>query len=65
MKTDIKKCGPDPEAGVPMYANSYKGDPKSYPKVVGPMAQDIEKRFPDSKREIDSKKVIRNLGFPG
>jgi hypothetical protein len=41
-KTDIKKLGLD-RTGIPMYAYRYKGDPKSYPKVVGPMAQDIEK----------------------
>lgn len=64
-KTDITKLGPDPDTGVPMYAYRYKSDPKSYPKVVGPMAQDIEKMFPGSVREIGGKKVIRNLGFPG
>lgn len=44
-KTDIQKLGKDPETGLDMYAYRYKTDPKTYPKVVGPMAQDIEKKF--------------------
>lgn len=57
MKTDIKKLGIDPLTGLPMYAYRYKGDPKTYPKVVGPMAQDIEKRG-GAVREIGGRKVI-------
>ena len=34
MKTDITKLGKDPDTKLPMYAYRYKGDPKSYPKVV-------------------------------
>ena len=45
-KTDIKKVGTDKNTGIPLYSYRYKGDPKSYPKVVGPMAQDIEKAYP-------------------
>lgn len=58
-KTDIKKLGKDPESGVDMYAYRYKGDPKSYPKVVGPMAQDIEEAAPGSTRRIGGKLVIK------
>jgi hypothetical protein len=47
LKTDIRKVGRDPATDLPMYAYRYKGDPKAYPKVVGPMAQDIQKKFPD------------------
>lgn len=65
LKTDIKELGPDPATGVPMYAYRYKDDPKSYPKVVGPMAQDVEKMAPGAVREIGGRKVISNLGFPG
>ena len=61
-KTDIQKVGKDPESGLDMYAYRYKGDPKSYPKVVGPMAQDIEKKYPEAVREIGGKKTV-NLGF--
>ena len=43
MKTDITKVGS--KMGVPIHAYRYKGDPKSYPKVVGPMAEDVAKTF--------------------
>ena len=43
-KTDIRKLGgKDPRTGLPVYAYRYKGDPKTYPKVVGHMAQDAER----------------------
>jgi Chaperone of endosialidase len=58
MKTDIRKLGKEPETGLPLYAYRYKSDPKSYPKTVGPMAQDIEKRRPDLVGEIGGRKVI-------
>lgn len=66
-KTDIEKLGKDPETGLDMYAYRYKGDPKSYPKVVGPMAQDIEKKDKSAVREIGGHKIVRaqNLGFGG
>lgn len=62
MKTDITKVGRDKETGLDMYAYRYKGDPKTYPKVVGPMAQDIEKKYPDQVREVAGRKAV-NLGF--
>jgi hypothetical protein len=58
MKTDITKLGTDAGTGLPMYAYRYKGDPKSYPKVVGPMAQDIEKVAPKLVRKVAGKRVI-------
>jgi hypothetical protein len=57
-KTDIKKLGKDPTSGIDMYAYRYKGDPKTYPKVVGPMAQDIEKKYPTAIKKIGGKRVI-------
>lgn len=51
-KTDIEKIGKDPVTGLDLYAYRYKKDPKHYPKVVGPMAQDIEKKFPGSTKKI-------------
>jgi hypothetical protein len=57
-KTDIKKLGTDPNTGVDISAFRYKGDPKSYPKVVGPMAQDVEKASPGSTMEVGGKRVI-------
>ncbi len=63
-KTDIKKLGEDPQTGLPMYAYRYKGDPKTYPKTVGPMAQDIEKKFPGAVGKVGGHRVVaRNFGF--
>lgn len=62
-KTDIKKLGKDPATGLDMYAYRYKGDPKSYPKVVGPMAQDIEKKFPGAVTEIGGHKTVGGPAF--
>ena len=44
MKTDITKVGKHP-SGVPIFSYRYKSDPKTYPKVVGPMAEDVAKTF--------------------
>jgi hypothetical protein len=63
MKTDIQKLGKDEETGVDMYAYRYKGDPKTYPKMVGPMAQDIEKKYPDMVKEVAGKKTV-DVRFP-
>jgi hypothetical protein len=61
-KTDIKRAGSDKETGLPLYAYRYKGDPKTYPKVVGPMAQDIAQKFPDQVADIGGRLAV-NLGF--
>jgi hypothetical protein len=61
-KTDIEYLGRDPESGEKLYSYRYKGDPKSYPKVVGPMAQDIEKEDPDRVHEIGGHKIVEGLG---
>jgi hypothetical protein len=58
-KTDIEKLGRDPETGVDLYAYRYRDDPKSYPKVVGPMAQDVEKAIPGSTKRVGGKLVIK------
>jgi hypothetical protein len=63
MKTDIEKLGKDKDTGLDVYAYRYKGDPKTYPKVVGPMAQDIEKKYPEAVKEIAGKKTV-NSKFP-
>lgn len=60
-KTDIEKLGTDPDTGIPLYAYRYKKDPKTYPKVVGPMAQDIEKAVPGSTKEIGGNLVIKGM----
>jgi len=61
-KTDIQYLGKDPDTGEKLYSYRYKGDPKSYPKVVGPMAQDIEKDDPDRVREVGGHKIVEGLG---
>jgi hypothetical protein len=57
-KTDIKKLNKTSKHGLPLYAYRYKGDPKSYPKVIGPMAQDVEKLYPEAVGEIGGHKVV-------
>lgn len=51
LKTDITKVGTHP-AGVGIYSFRYKGDPKTYPKVVGPMAEDVAKIAPGAVAKI-------------
>jgi hypothetical protein len=51
MKTDITKVGQHP-AGMPIYSFRYRGDPKTYPKVVGPMAEDVAKIAPGAVAKI-------------
>lgn len=58
-KTDIKKIGEDEGSGLPIYSYRYKDDPKTYPKVVGPMAQDIEAAFPGSTERVGGKLTIK------
>lgn len=58
-KTDIKKLGVDPVTGLDLYAYRYKDDPKTYPKVVGPMAQDVERASPGSTRRIGGLLTIK------
>jgi hypothetical protein len=54
-KTDIKKLT---DGDIPMYSYRYKGDPKSYPKIVGPMAQDIEKKYPSAIKKVGRYKTV-------
>lgn len=58
MKTDIEKVGKDKETGLNMYAYRYKGDPKTYPKMVGPMADEIAKKYPDKVKKIGGKLAV-------
>ena len=58
MKTDITKLGKDPKTGLTMHAFRYKGDPKSYPKVVGPMAQEAEDKYPDKVKKQGGKLTV-------
>jgi hypothetical protein len=65
MKTDIEKLGKDPGTGLDMYAYRYKGDPKNYPKIVGPMAQDVAKRYPDAVDSVGGKLYIKSGSLLG
>ncbi len=58
-KTDIKKLGKDPDTDIPMYSYRYKDDPKSYPKVIGPMADDLEKFLPGITKLIGGHQVVK------
>jgi hypothetical protein len=57
-KTDIRELGIDPLTGLKSYAYRYKGDPRNTPKVVGPMAQDVARKYPHLVREIGGHKVV-------
>jgi hypothetical protein len=59
MKTDITKVGKDPTTGIQLHAFRYKGDPKSYPKVIGPMAQDVAKAIPGGASKLGGKMVVQ------
>ena len=63
LKTDIAKVGKHP-SGVPIYSFRYKGDPKHYPKVVGPMAEDVAKIAPHAVSQIPGSggKMAINMG---
>jgi hypothetical protein len=52
LKTDITPIGTHPPTGLPLYSYRYKGDPKSYPKVSGPMAEDVMKVAPHAVTTI-------------
>ncbi len=63
LKTDIEPLGADPLTKLEMYAYRYKSDPKTYPKVVGPMAQDVEKKYPKLVRKVGGKRIIDLTGM--
>lgn len=63
-KTDKEKVGKVPGTDLDLYAYRYKNDPKTYPKVVGVMASDVEKKMPKAVHKVDGKRVI-NYGLIG
>jgi hypothetical protein len=52
LKTDITKVGVHKPTKLPIYAYRYKGDPKTYPKAIGPMAEDVAKVAPGAIASI-------------
>lgn len=63
-KTDKKKLGKVPGSNLDLWAFRYKGDPKSYPKSVGVMASDVEKKMPEAVHKVNGVRVI-NYGMLG
>ena len=58
MKKDMEKVGKHP-SGVDIYKYRFKGAPPDSPKMMGPMAQDMEKKFPGSTMRIGGKMAIK------
>ena len=54
LKTDIQKVGTH-STGLPIYAYRFKGDPKSYHKVAGAMAEEVMKIAPHAVRPMTTK----------
>jgi Chaperone of endosialidase len=48
VKKNITPMGSDPATGIPIKSFQFKGQPKSAPKTIGPLAQDVEKAMPGS-----------------
>jgi hypothetical protein len=63
-KTDKEKVGMVPGTDLELWAYRYKKDPKTYPKVVGVMASDVEKKMPEAVHKVDGKRII-NYGLIG
>lgn len=63
-KTDKQKIGKVPGTDLDLWAYRYKKDPKNYPKVVGVMASDVEKKVPEAVHRVDGTRVI-NYGLLG
>ena len=56
MKTDITKSACTSRPACRIYAYRYKGDPKTYPKAVGPMAEDVAKKFGARRGRADPRR---------
>jgi len=52
VKKNIKSMGSDPVTGVPIKSFNYKGQPTGAPKVLGPLAQDVERASPGSTVKV-------------
>jgi hypothetical protein len=61
-KTDKEKVGKLPGTDLEMWAFRYKNDPKTYPKSVGVMASDVEKKMPQAVHRVGDRRVI-NYGM--
>jgi hypothetical protein len=57
LKKDIEPTG-ESVAGVPSYTYRFKGQPPSTPKIMGPMAQDVQKVAPQAVKRIGGKLAV-------
>lgn len=62
-KTDKRRVGTDPATGLGIWSYRYKGDPKRYPKVVGPMADEVEERYPHLVHRVANRRVVDMAGL--
>jgi hypothetical protein len=58
LKKNITSMGSDPLTGVPVKSFNYKGQAPGSPKIVGPLAQDVEKAMPGSTTKIGGMMAI-------
>jgi hypothetical protein len=57
LKKDIEPTG-ESIAGVPSYTYRFKGADPSTPKIMGPMAQDVQKVAPSAVKRIGGKLAV-------
>ncbi len=57
LKKDIEPTG-ESVAGVPSYTYRFKGADPSTPKIMGPMAQDVQKVAPGAVKRIGGKLAV-------
>lgn len=57
-KVDKQKVGKIPGSPLNAWAYRYKGDPKSYPKVVGLMASEVEEHRPHAIKKVGKKRIV-------
>lgn len=68
-KTNIEPAGADPATGLPLYAYDYKADVVAAkkakramgPKRVGPMAQDVARKYPQAVRTLKGGRKVIDL----
>ncbi len=59
MKKDKEKLGKDPRTDLDIYKYRWKGERPDAPKTTGPMAQQVEKKFPGSTTRVGGKLAIK------
>jgi hypothetical protein len=53
MKTDIEPAGVEIAPGIPLYTFRFKDEGDDAPIRVGPMAQDVDRIYPEAVGERD------------